>query len=284
MKPDGQLMDVDVLADRHTLRQLLEVCQGKGSHMRLDLHVHCNTLIIVRNKEVWRQYEQGGYGNSFQETFTTPAEGMEDTTHHYRAIRYPMGPLNVVCRYAADAYDDGMVVDPLAFSNAKAVKGLPSTKPFFWFNRPFVVQRQGHIVPTTQIVELRARVCNNEEGIIGSPASQERLWFGRTSLSYIAPVSRKTAVVVRVKTDDARDRVMAWEATNQESFRKLVTLLDLLRTAVKSQPGLAAVLMREGSGQPLTICSMQDGTISRQVKDDVAMRHWKVVQERSRWG
>ena len=117
--------DDSVTADRNNLRVLLEFVQGKANGpFRLDLYTIFNTLIIVRNEAKWWKHSNGeSYGCNFEAFFTKPATGMEDATSHYRAIRYSMGPLNVVCRFEADAYDDGANSDDLTESEVQAVSG-----------------------------------------------------------------------------------------------------------------------------------------------------------------
>ena len=79
---------------------------------------------------------------------------MEDATSHYRAIRYTMGPLNVVCRFEADAYDDGIIPDDLTQTEAAAVRGANegglAERGKFTYNAPIRVLQKGHIACSLQ--------------------------------------------------------------------------------------------------------------------------------------
>jgi hypothetical protein len=138
MNPEYKFNDVDVLADRNNLRVLLDFTQGKSNGpLRLNCFLVHNTLVIVRKEPRWWRHSDGNsYGGNFERFFTRPIAGMEDATSHYRAIRYPMGPLNIVCRFEADAYDDGMISDELTQSETKAVSGGPAERPFHSFIAP----------------------------------------------------------------------------------------------------------------------------------------------------
>ena len=275
MNPNYQFGDVDVLADRNNLRVLLEFVQGKSNGpFRLDLYLLFNTLVIVRKESRWWKHSDGvSYGCNFEKFFTRPAVDMEDATSHYRAIKYSMGPLNVVCRFEADAYDDGLVPDELTEAKAKAVSGGLAERPIFDFRAPIRVLQKGHIVPTAQMVELKTQKYDPER--FRPVACQDQLWFGRTSLCYTGPYELNTGVINRVKLEDATDRIKNWEEANQESLRKLVTLLTQLRAVLKRErrPNRAAVLVREGKGGPLSVRSMEG--MSHAVGKDFFMKHWR---------
>jgi hypothetical protein len=273
MNPDYQFTDIDVLADRNNLRVLLEFVSGKANGpFRLDLYSIFNTLVIVRNEGRWWKFSDGkSYGFNFERFFTQPAPGMDDATSHYRAIRYPLGPLNVVVRFEADAFDDG-VPDELTQSEQQAVAGGLAQRPSFKYSAPINVQQRGHVVPTSQMVELKTQTHRDEYSPV---ACQDQLWFGRTSLLYTAPYERGTGVVRRIDIEDATKRVKKWEERNQENLRKLAGLLGLLKAIMKKErrPNRAVVLVREDKSGPLTVRSME--SMGRAVGREAFMRHWK---------
>jgi hypothetical protein len=273
MNPDYQFTDTDVLADRNNLRVLLEFVSGKANGpFRLDLYSIFNTLVIVRNEGRWWKFSDGkSYGFNFERFFTRPAAGMHDATSHYRAIRYPLGPLKVVVRFEADAFDDG-VPDELTESEQQAVAGGLAQRPSFKYSAPIRVLQRGHVVPTAQMVELKTQAHRDEYSPV---ACQDQLWFGRTSLLYTAPYERGTGVVRRIDIEDATKRVKKWEDRNQENLRKLAGLLGLLKTIMKKErrPNRAVVLVREDKSGPLTVRSME--SMGRAVGREAFMRHWK---------
>ncbi|CAO2647342.1 Nn.00g082640.m01.CDS01 [Neocucurbitaria sp. VM-36] len=277
MNPNYQFNDVDVLADRNNLRVLLEFVQGKANGpFRLDLYLVFDTLIIVRKESRWWKFSDGAsYGCNFEKFFTRPAEGMEDATSHYRAIKYPMGPLNVVCRFEADAYDDGVLVDDLTQSEAIAVSGGLAERPKFDLRAPIRVLQKGHIVPTSQMVELKTQKYDPER--FRPVACQDQLWFGRTSLLFTGPYEHNTGVIKRVKREDATERIKNWEENNQENLRKLVTLLTQLRGVLKRErrPNRAVVLVRDDKAGPISVRSMEG--MNHAVGKEFFMRHWKPI-------
>jgi hypothetical protein len=284
MNPNYQFNDVDVLADRNSLRTLLEVCQGTSKEFRLDLYLVHKTLVIVRKEaRWWKRHDGGSRGCNFEKYFTKPADGMDDATNHYRAIRYPMGPLNVVCRFEADAYDDGALPDELTQSEAAAVTGDMAERQRFTYQLPIQHLQKGHVVPNAHIVEIKSK-SHRENTTFEKPACHDQLWFGRTSLLYMGPYRPETGVVSQTKQNDTADTmkyVKTWEEKHQEALRKLVTLLSMLRAILEQRavleqdprPNLGVVLVRAEKGGPLLIRKMINDR-NYAVKHDFLRRHW----------
>ncbi|EUC46188.1 hypothetical protein COCMIDRAFT_36149 [Bipolaris oryzae ATCC 44560] len=263
MNPGFTFNDVDVLADRNNLRVLLEFAQGKANGpFRLNIYLVFNTLVIVRRESRWWKLSDGhSYGINFERDFTTTTDDMRDATSHYRAIRYNMGPLNVVCRFEADAYDDGMGNDNLTESEVAAATGNgagPTTRPTFNYSAPVGVLQKGHIVPTAQMVELKTQAYHPESSALVQ--CQDQLWFGRTSLLFTAPYDKETGRVQRVKKEDATERVARWEEAQQEALQKLVALLVRIRAVLvrERRPNRAVVLVREAKSGPLVLRTMEE--------------------------
>lgn len=260
MNPRYSLKDVDVLADRNNLRVLLEFCQGKwNGPFRLNIFLKAETLVITRQESKWwRKCDGVSRGWEFEKQFTRPTEGLEEATSHYRVIRYPLGPLNAVVRFEADAYDDGFVSDLPAKVENPPSNGNSTETPNFTWNSPIRVLRKGHSIPATQIVELKTQK-HNPFGKNGKVQCQDQLWFGRTSRLITGPYDGETGVVNNVKYEIATERIKSWEEQNQESLRKLPALLVQLRTALKQCKALngAGVLLREGRGGNLVIRSLE---------------------------
>lgn len=278
MNPDYRFNDVDVLADRNNLRVLLEFCQGKANGpFRLDVYLVSNTLVIVRKESRWWKNSDGvGYGCNFEKFFTRPAEGMEDATSHYRAIRYPLGPLNVVCRFEADAYDDGIVTGGSAPSDT--VSGGLAARPHLDLRAPIKVLPRGRIIPTAQLVELKTQRYDPER--VRLVQCQDQLWFGRTSLLFTGPYGLNTGVINRIKYEDATERIKNWEENNQDSLRKLPALLSQLRSILKRErrPNYAIVLVREDKAGPLTVRTMEGN--NHGVGRQFFRKHWQSAHVR----
>ncbi|KAH8731755.1 hypothetical protein GQ44DRAFT_670296 [Phaeosphaeriaceae sp. PMI808] len=279
MNPGYQFMNIDVLADRNNLRVLLEFVQGRANGpFRLDLYSIFNTLVIVRNESKWWKLSDGkSYGCNFERLFTTPAEGMEEATSHYRAIRYPMGPLNIVVRFEADAYDDDMVSDEVPSASTQPASGGLSERPSFRYSAPIRVVQKGHIVPTAHMVELKTQSYYPDKHQLVS--CQDQLWFGRTSRLYTGPYEPKTGVIRKIRYEDATQRIKKWESIQQENLQKLVALLAMLKEIMKKEkrPNRAVILVREEKAGPLTIRSME--ATHHAVGRAAFQRHWKREQQ-----
>ncbi|KAF9732431.1 hypothetical protein PMIN02_009662 [Paraphaeosphaeria minitans] len=260
MNPGFQFSDIDVLADRNNLRILLEFCQGKSNGpLRLDVHMISNTLVFVRKGEKFWRRQTNGIGNNFEKNFTQPGDDMEDATSHYRAIQYPVGPLNIVVRFEADAYFEDCAPGDLDPTGTAAVTGaLLAERPHYDFRPPVRFLQKGHIVPTAQMAELKT-VTHKEEGT-SSVACQDQLWFGRTThlLTGVYKIEDNKGKILRLKYENAKARVDKWEEKNQEALRKLVDLLLRIRAALKQQEGpvRAGLLVRESRDGPLVLRNM----------------------------
>ena len=199
---------------------------------------------------------------------------MGDATSHYRAIRYSLGPLNVVVRFEADAYYDGASDEHTQAEATATIVGLPAERPRFDYRLPFRVLQKGRIVPTAQIAELKTTAYQPEKG--GQIVQcQDQLWFGRTTHLLTGKYSKETGEIVRLKYEDARPRVNIWEERNQESLRKLVALLSSLKNMVPTQRGAirGVVLAREDKSGPLVIRTMEEK--HQAVQWQFFQRHWK---------
>jgi hypothetical protein len=281
MNTDYQFNNIDVLADRNNLRTLLEFTQGKpNTPFRLNCHLVHNTLVIVRQESRWyRRSDGNSYGSNFERFFTRPATGMEDAESHYRAIKYSMGPLNVVCRFEADAYDDGIISDELTQSEAMAVSGGPAERPIHNFTAPIHTLQMGHIIPTAQMVELKTQARKPDEYRLVQ--CQDQLWFGRTSLLFTAPYDKETGLINNVKKENAMERIKIWEDIQQVPLKKLVTLLTRIRDVLKRerQANRAVVLLRETKDGPLTVWNTTKKTYA--VNHMIRQKHWTLPHQQA---
>ncbi|KAF2680528.1 hypothetical protein K458DRAFT_434359 [Lentithecium fluviatile CBS 122367] len=262
MNPDFCFNDVDVIADRNNLRVLLEFVAGKNNGpFRLDLFVTMNTLMLARNGEsFWKNQGAAGrgYGINFEKAFTRPTEGMEDSTSHYRY------------------YDAAS--DELTAEEAAVASGGLAEKPRFDWNAPIRVLQKGHVVPTAQIAELKTTAFKPD----GTPPVQcyDQLWFGRTTNLITGQYKSGTGTLDehRIKIVDATPNVKKWEERQQENLRKLVGLLQQLRTIVKAEKGpiRAAVLVREERSGPIVVRRKEMKWPI--VKREFFEKHWRMVR------
>lgn len=280
MNPTYAFNGVDILADRNNLRVLLEFVQGKTlGPFRLDLYMVFTTLVIVRREDgFWRRSNGTGYGFNFEKHFTTPTPDMTDATAHYRAIRYQMGPLNVVCRFEADAYVDNTSDILSDLVDAAVVPPVPTgpdlmERPKFTYSAPFKVLPKGHLVPSHQMLELKTQVWKPlEYQPFGS--WQDQLWFGRTKHLFCGRYEAGTGKILYVKEEDTTERVKRWEERNQTDLQKLVALLMTLRATLMKQKGplRSGILVREDPRGPMALHVMlnKKNVVQRQFFE----RHW----------
>ncbi|KAL4256635.1 Decapping nuclease [Pleurotus pulmonarius] len=93
------------ITDRSLLRQLHRwACAEKGLAFRIDVQLlGAETVVMGRYKMDTVRYPRS-FGSSFEDMFTRPAEGCENTATHHRIISYDMEGLKMVVRFEVDAY------------------------------------------------------------------------------------------------------------------------------------------------------------------------------------
>jgi hypothetical protein len=241
MSPDIRFKDVDIVINRTTMLNLMKFLKGASfQEFHLDLDFEENTLFVgrkVRNAKV--KSAPNSYGRNF-ETALTESE-IESATSHHRMLKYRFGPLVVVIRHEADAYDP-------TIQTPRDPNAPPSTHPSFASSDDHVeaiqhedlaattVLAQGKVVPQYQILELKSNVGSR-------PLDQ--MWLGRTLTcclggkhnatfdgSYKRKDIRLKDVTQKGDKSDSYKGFEKWEADNQEVLQKMVTLLQLLRKMV----------------------------------------------------
>ena len=93
MNSDFDFSNVDLIANRNSLRKLLDFSKGRApDSFRIDLNLVNNTLFLTRRERNTREMIHGnqnsGFGHNFERAFTQPAAGIEDSSGHHRVIRY----------------------------------------------------------------------------------------------------------------------------------------------------------------------------------------------------
>jgi hypothetical protein len=281
MNPKARLDEIDIIADRNNLRNLLRFIQGKTTDpFRLDLQLVNNTLFLTRkDARFWQNSSGLSYGFNFERHFTQPAGGMHDATAHYRVIRYKMGTLNLAVRFEADAYyeqtsstDD---VERSAVQASAFVDGGPKDLPRY--RRKIQVIEKGHSVPSYSIAELKT--CPHlEHKSIGPAKWMDQLWFGRTSHFFMGVYEKGTGLFLRFRHAYIRDSMPSWEAKMQTNLQKLTALLSDIRTIVRNTEGpmRAAVLVREEVHGPIMIRAMKEK--KPLVPFQSLLRHWDTTE------
>jgi hypothetical protein len=109
MKPDFDFGGVDLVANRNSLRKLLNFASGRvPESFRIDVDLMQSTLFLTRREQSTRNVIRGGknsgYGHNFERAFTEPQKGLEHSSAHHRVTRYQIGDLNCVVRFEVDAW------------------------------------------------------------------------------------------------------------------------------------------------------------------------------------
>ena len=287
MGPDVVLDRVDIIANRNSLRKLLDFSAGRKLDIFcMGLHMVGNTLVISRKERNAQQMIHGapnaGYGHNFEKTFTMPDHGMGNSSSHHRVIRYYIGPLNCVVRFEVDAYyDDPDVVldskfkqprdEPVGTVSAAMaqlnIAGLPSTqtKPRKTpVDKPTLVVEKGIFINPSKLAEIKAKkLARLTEAL-------PQLWFGRTP--YFMNGNHDKGTVHSVSISDAEKEYPRWEEANQDKLRKMVSVLAELRDAVTRTKERAAVLVYDEKGGPLKVYAMKKN--HGVLPSETIAKHW----------
>lgn len=251
MNPSFRFNDVDVLANRNSLRKLLDFVAGRQQDsFRLNLFLEHRTLVIERCERNARQLIRGsqtaGWGRSFEGTFTKYPAGLEDSVAHHRALRYQLGELSCVVRFEVDACygspseqgeRSSQSLD-LAMRNLAIGDGLAET--------PAAARPMDQRAPP-MVQEMAAEIKTaSKHKSLGQFLPQ--LWFGRTPWLIVGRHSEGT--FQEVKITDAAAAFADWETRRQADLRRLVAILVRLRKAVEENGGEPCVALCEKATPP----------------------------------
>ncbi|KAE8831401.1 hypothetical protein PTNB73_09059 [Pyrenophora teres f. teres] len=236
MNPSIRFNDIDIVTNRTTILLLLRFVKGVSFQaFHLDLDFENNTLFIGRKVLHAKGHSKpGSYGRNFEAALTK--NEIEGTTSHHRMLKYMLGPLNIVVRHEADAYEPniGTLQDPDAPFGTYPGPILGDTKfEAIQHRSPCATKiiAQGKLVPQHQIVELKSN---------DSAQPKDQMWLGRTPTCCLGGkhkadfdgIYKDTSVKVKSIHQKGDGSFEEWETRNQESLQKLVALLQILRQRV----------------------------------------------------
>ncbi|KAH8694151.1 hypothetical protein BGW36DRAFT_217379 [Talaromyces proteolyticus] len=260
MKPDFKFNDVDLVADRTSLRRLMKFAAGKlGDIFRVDLRVVQNTLFMNRRERkslTWASNNKShhSYGFGFEAAVTRPLPGLEDSSSHHRIIQYQMGGLKCVVRYEVDVQlndDNGKIETEVNYTphSSDSLKNAPSEdnngqRQGDFRDRIQVIQRGKHN-PSAKIAEIKSQPLGKSSRRFLAYTPQ--LWFGRTpNLIY---GEHKNGNFETVRVADFTEKLIRWETENQQALQKLTLLVTQLRyIASTNRWGCIAVHSTENPG------------------------------------
>lgn len=274
MSPKTQLNEVDIIANRNSLRKLLDFVAAKRQEpFCMGLCMVKDTLFISRKEKMARMiihgYANSGYGHAFEEAFCTPGNGLNGSGSHHRVIRYPLGHLDCVVRFEVDAYFDesnNTTQQPIedlatAISQMTVNPHMVSTT-----NSAMKVIQRGTFIDPSKLAEIKARKAERIND------AMPQLWFGRTP--YLLVGKHVQGRFHSTTCTQVERQFGAWEENNQNNLRKLVALLAELKRSVQEVEGRAAVLIYEERGAPLQVFRVKNKTDV--LPEDVIEVHWNL--------
>ncbi|UPX17246.1 uncharacterized protein EKO05_0007612 [Ascochyta rabiei] len=279
MNTGAQLDDVDIILNRNSLRKLLDFAAGRRQDpFRVDLNMVKNTLFISRKEKTAQRMIHGaansGYGHSFETAFTKPQTGLNQSSSHHRVIRYKLGGLDCVVRFEVDAYYEekhtqgpstaaGVLIDDIVTSLTSLSFGQTQASEAPEGSTRVIMK--GPPVRSEKLAELKAHK------VARTSQAMPQLWFGRTH--YLITGKHTEGTVHSISCNNIEEKFEDWETTNQQTLRKLVSLLKELKGIASTTKDRTAIVLCKEKGAPLTVFSTKQ-TITV-LPTDITRRHWK---------
>ena len=267
---------VNILTHRNSLRKLFNFISGRAKDsFRIDVQIIRDTLVLVRREQNWNKVLFGqtvGYGRSFENAFTTPVKGLEQSTAYHRVIQYKLGHLHCVVQFEVDASlsssnDSADSNDKKALSPTKDAESLNaalenlSIKPTTSQSKigsktSLKVENCGSEVPVTELAELKSGKKFKKEK--NSKDKFAQLWFGRTPFLITGEYTGKNDEFDSVSVQRAVDNFAGWEAKHQADLRKLVALLEELKRVAMRAKGTRFFVACDKKVKPLQLQIYKD--------------------------
>lgn len=107
MRPNFDMMPIDLVTDRNSLRKLLRFVSGKiPQDWRIDVDIVENTIFFTRWEENQIQIitgaKESGYGHEFEKAFLTYDSDLRQSSGHHRIVRYNLGGIECMVRFEVD--------------------------------------------------------------------------------------------------------------------------------------------------------------------------------------
>ncbi|OAG12103.1 uncharacterized protein CC84DRAFT_67352 [Paraphaeosphaeria sporulosa] len=280
MNPSTKFDDIDIVTRRNSLRKLLDFAAGKAiDPFRMDLHMVNDTLFISR-KEASAAFmihgaHNSGHGHNFETRFTKPGNGLNQSHSHHRVVRYLLGHLNCVVQFEVDAYyddDDGRHSGPSQPQDPveDAVASMANLSTRHARGSAFLagainVIHEGDLVDPAKLAELKLYGKNRRD-----PMPQ--IWFSRTP--YLIEGRHVEGEVRSIRCTHVEAQFGTWEKDHQQALRKLVSLLDLLKSIVSGTENRSAILLCTDKGAPLTVFAAKN--LGAVLPNDMTEMFWTV--------
>lgn len=276
MNPGFSFDLVDVVANRHSLRKLLDFCGARTQNsFRVSLLMVQNTLFIERSEKDARSLVRGsentGWGRTFERIFTKYPHGLENSTAHHRGLLYPIGNMNCLVRFEVDACYQSVSDESADPTSLDAPLGKMSVSDAADTNgtgmQPTKCPRALEVMDQSSQAEMKTASKDRNLNIY-----LPQLWLGRTPWLIIG--RHTDGNFGKIKIIDAGAQFKSWETKRQVELRKLVTVLTQLREAVRGNGGGNCVAIYERGLNPPTIKVFASTMSRRALPDNWIRKLW----------
>ena len=255
---------MDVVTDRNNLRKLLRVVRLENfESFRIDVELVGNTLLLTRWEKDTEEHivEFRGFGHEFEKAFTTQKTigRAQRSSGHHRIIRYQFGGLEMMVRFETDAHY-AQLADPSTTSNddidelTSAIKSvrLESNGPGASLTKKassssgatsnLKVVLEGEEVSHESLIEIKTRVKHRR---IDMSDVAPQLFFAQVPHLIVAYHVRGVFQTMESKNVTANGTLDEFERKNTDQLKKVVDLLETIRSEVGNVKGRRGVLLCE---------------------------------------
>ena len=207
-----------------------------------------DTVFFVRRENSPMELIPGvtGFGHTFPEAYTTWEAEVKRSVSHQRIIRYELGGLDCIVRFAADGYHKDLVsggsevgqrFEPTkadnfndmlasALSNS-AIAEYPSVR-----EKPLTVIHGGQMIPQTAVFDLKTRsIRKKDQDTLGEEIP--RLWVAQLTNFILA--YHTSGMFEEIRTQDVHHEVEDWESENEDTIRRFAVLLRKIVAFARSR-------------------------------------------------
>ena len=197
-----------------------------------------DTVFFVRRENSPTELIPGvtGYGHTFPEAYTTWDAEVKRSVSHQRIIRYELGGLDCVVRFAADGYHKESVsqgseigqqlkpaeVDTLndMLTSVLSNSAIDDRPPAH--DRPLNVVHGGQQIPQAAVFDLKTRsIRKKDQDTLGEELP--RLWVAQVPNFILA--YHTSGVFEEIQTRNVQHEVEEWECENEDTIRQFAVLL-----------------------------------------------------------
>jgi len=252
LNPEFDPKSIDVVMDRRNLRDLLKIIRSNSvGDFRMDLELVGATLLFIRWEKAAKSYinDSKGYGHEFEKAFGTYPKSLRGSTSYYRVIRYSLAGMRILLRFEADGYLPSKDIPTVSLSKPVVGKHHSANSAIrshhvnsHSVESNFDVIPLGYDVPHSALVELKT--CNESKWLVNRKVI-DQLWFGQVRHLKIGYHSDGTFKRIDERDFQENDEFQRFERINGHELRKMINVIENIRTAMKEHGTTQAVLMYE---------------------------------------